>query len=341
VNRDHPEAARGLDVMALFGIGYGITEEAVLRSVASARSMPWVDEDDGLFIQAMCLMGDGAAYVRDSQLMDRIEPALAPYADRLVLDGTAAVCYGPVSTTLARIAAARGDLDRARRLYDRAAAQLRSIGAPLLLATVAAERARLDPTDQQQPRSEPATPQLRREGDVWLIAHDGGSIRLRHSKGLSDLSQLVARPGAPVHVFDLVAAAEGRSRVAEGEQSRNLGEVIDGRARAEYEQRIRDLTSDIEEAEANHDDARAAARDAEREMLLTQLAGALGLGGRARREDGDAERARKAVGMRLRDTIRRIEQELPELGRHLRLSVHTGMYCTYMPERPMERQCRP
>jgi hypothetical protein len=184
-------------------------------------------------------------------------------------------------------------------------------------------------------------PQLHREGDVWLLAYDGASIRLRHSKGLSDLSQLVARPGTSIHVFDLIAVAEGRSRAPEGEHGHDLGEVIDSRARAEYEQRIRDLTSDIEEAEANNDDARAVRLDAEREMLLTQLAGALGLGGRPRREGGDAERARKAVGMRLRDTIGRIEEGLPGLGRHLRLSVHTGMYCTYMPEQPMHWQCQP
>ena len=79
----------------------------------------------------------------------------------------------------------------------------------------------------------------------------------------------------------------------------------------------------------------------ERELLLTQLADALGLGRRARRQGGDAERARKAVGMRLRDTIGRIEQGLPSLGRHLRVSVQTGVYCTYAPERPMHWQCQP
>jgi len=45
--------------------------------------------------------------------------------------------------------------------------------------------------------------------------------------------------------------------------------------------------------------------------------------------------------MRLRDTIGRIEEGLPGLGRHLRLSVHTGVYCTYMPEQPTDWQCQP
>ena len=114
VNRDHPEAARGLDVMPLFAIGHGISPAAVRRCLASARDLMWVEEDDALFIHAMCLLGDGAAFVGDTELMDRIEPAIAPYAERLVLDGTAAVCYGPVAITLARIAAARGQVDAAR-----------------------------------------------------------------------------------------------------------------------------------------------------------------------------------------------------------------------------------
>jgi hypothetical protein len=36
--------------------------------------------------------------------------------------------------------------------------------------------------------------------------------------------------------------------------------------------------------------------------------------------------------MRMRGAIDRIERELPDLGRHLRSSVRTGIYCTYAPE---------
>ena len=67
--------------------------------------------------------------------------------------------------------------------------------------------------------------------------------------------------------------------------------------------------------------------------MLRQLADALGLNGRSRRAGPDpTERARKAVGMRVRSAIARIERELPDLGRHLRSSVRTGIYCAYEPE---------
>ena len=47
------------------------------------------------------------------------------------------------------------------------------------------------------------------------------------------------------------------------------------------------------------------------------------------------ERARKAVTARLRDTIRRIEAALPDLGTHLDRSIVTGNYCRYQPSEPL------
>jgi hypothetical protein len=44
------------------------------------------------------------------------------------------------------------------------------------------------------------------------------------------------------------------------------------------------------------------------------------------------ERARRAVGTRIRLGIERIEAAHPSLGRHLRHSVRTGTFCAYEPE---------
>lgn len=46
----------------------------------------------------------------------------------------------------------------------------------------------------------------------------------------------------------------------------------------------------------------------------------------------DQQRARKAVRRRTADALNRIEDAHPALGRHLRHSVHTGIYCSYTPE---------
>jgi hypothetical protein len=53
-----------------------------------------------------------------------------------------------------------------------------------------------------------------------------------------------------------------------------------------------------------------------------------------RRAGSPAERARTAVTARIRSGIARIAQVHPELGRHLRASIHTGTVCVYEPETP-------
>jgi uncharacterized membrane protein YccC len=164
-----------------------------------------------------------------------------------------------------------------------------------------------------------------RDGEVWEISSGGRGARFADTKGLHDLAMLLARPRQHLHVLDLVG-----STATAGDA---LGPVLDTTARRSYEARIRELTDDIEEAEANNDIARVERLDDEREQLLRQLADALGLNGRSRRAGPDpTERARKAVGMRVRSAIDRIERELPDLGRHLRSSVRTGIYCAYEPE---------
>jgi hypothetical protein len=65
------------------------------------------------------------------------------------------------------------------------------------------------------------------------------------------------------------------------------------------------------------------------------LSTALGLGGRPRRLGDEADRARKAVTMRLRDAIIRLDRALPQLADHLRTTVRTGRECCYMPDRPV------
>ena len=73
---------------------------------------------------------------------------------------------------------------------------------------------------------------------------------------------------------------------------------------------------------------------AEIDALTDQLAGAYGLGGRARTLGDPVERVRKAVTNRIRDSLDRITAEHERLGRHLANAVHTGTFCSYTPERP-------
>jgi hypothetical protein len=106
---------------------------------------------------------------------------------------------------------------------------------------------------------------------------------------------------------------------------------LDPRARAEYRARLVERHKDLEEAEARNDCEQAAAIREELDFIAGELVSAFGLGGRARKPGHPVERARKAVTMRLRDAIARIERVHPALARHLEKSIRTGTFCSYSP----------
>lgn len=332
INTGIPEATRGHDLAApfhLYTVGYGGTPADVAPGLAGWAGM-WrsAGADDGLTLFLGFHLACGTALAGDAELIAEVEPALLPHADRFALDGTGAVCYGPVSAALAALAAARGDLALAARRYGQAIAACRRIGAPLLQAQFERELAGLDHVTAASEPDPVRRGTMRRDGEVWLIAFAGSETRLRHTKGLADLATLIAHPERDIHVFDLVGAT--------GADRADAGPAIDAAAKAAYERRLEELTEEIEAADRRGDDNRAAALDDERAALITHLAGALGLAGRPRVAGSDVERARKAVGMRIREACRRIDAELPELGRHLRNAVHTGTWCSYRPDTPTE-----
>ncbi len=168
---------------------------------------------------------------------------------------------------------------------------------------------------------------LQRSGDTWAASFASKTVTLRHSKGLSDIATLLALPGSDVHVFDLadVAVVDTSSDT-----------VLDAAAMKAYRHRIRDLQEDLAEADDMGDIARSERAQWELDSLVEQLTAASGLGGRSRRMSGAAERARTTVTKRIRLTIKKITTMHPELGRHLDLSISTGVFCRYDPELPVE-----
>ncbi len=294
---------------------------------------------------------------------------LLPYADLFYVDGIGAAAPGSVEWSLGLLAGLVGDHAAAVGHLERAVDADIRIDAPL--ATAKARRAlgdalaaRDEPGDAErarrerelarafyasagieerveeltallgasQPVEEPGaveTGRWERTGAGWTVAFRGGSASLPPVKGMGDLARLLARPGTEVHVLDLVGPTAGAPRQGD------LGDVLDDRARAAYKRRLEDLEERIADAEADGDMDAVAAAAEERELLVAELTGAYGLGGRPRRAGDPAERARTTVTSRIRDAMGRVERELPELGRHLRASVRTGTFCSYEPERPV------
>jgi TolB-like protein/Tfp pilus assembly protein PilF len=164
------------------------------------------------------------------------------------------------------------------------------------------------------------------DGDHWLVSYDQRTVRIKDMKGCRDIALLLGSARERIHCMEIAG------RMAEG----HAGEALSARARAECQRRLRELRTDIEEAERDHDLGRQQALSGELSRLTAQLTAALGLGGRSRRLGDPAEKARTAVTWRIRTAIKKIGQAHPELGRHLEASIRTGAFCTYAPERAVE-----
>ena len=181
---------------------------------------------------------------------------------------------------------------------------------------------------------------FRREGDYWLVAFEGQTVRLRDLKGLRYLARLLGDPGREFHVRDLVAgegvwsgdAGRGTERGLAFSSGLDAGVWLDAQAKAAYRRRLAEIDEDIEEARAIRDDERSAQAAAERGFLLRELARAVGLGGRDRRAGSDSERARASVTRAVRQAMVRIHGHHPTLGEHLDRTIRTGTYCAYLPD---------
>jgi hypothetical protein len=270
----------------------------------------------------------------DRKLARRLVERLKPRAGQMVSGGVIGMTWdGPVSWALALAEQTLGRQAEAEARFQQALKQARATGGKPCLELIArdraATRAEAPPADAPPLAPDPVGFQMLREGDYWTLSCGQQVFRLRDVKGLQLLARLVSEPGRELHVLDLAGAPpDGDRRPDAGD----AGEMIDPRARAEYQARVAELEEELAEAEAFNDPGRAGRARAELEFIARELSRAVGLSGRHRRAGSAAERARVNVQRRLRDAIRRIEQQSQPLARHLQRSVRTGTFCCYSPE---------
>jgi hypothetical protein len=160
---------------------------------------------------------------------------------------------------------------------------------------------------------------------------------MRDAKGLGYLARLLRHPHREFHVLDLLVGDAPRADDAVRDDglaaaTPDAGAMLDEPAKRAYRERIAELEAEIEEARRWNDPERTARAEGELDALTRELARAVGLGGRDRRAASDSERARVSVTKALRSALRRLEDQHPELGRHLSLAVHTGTFCAYDPD---------
>jgi hypothetical protein len=162
-------------------------------------------------------------------------------------------------------------------------------------------------------------------------------VRVRDSKGLHYLQALVRAGGQEIGALDLARAGgvpAGSTGGADAELSPDVGtgadEILDASARAAYRERLAELRIEEAEAEQWHDTERVARARGEIDFLEREVLAAVGLGGRARKLGGEAERARLSVTRAIRGAIKRVGALDPALGERLDAAVRTGTFCSFM-----------
>ena len=170
---------------------------------------------------------------------------------------------------------------------------------------------------------------FRRLGHYWVIKYDTELVILNSSGGLSYLARLLVDPGRKIPAAFLLAAEMGIDpRIPVG----SSGPVLDDQALAAYRKTYHEITHDLEEAKRNHDHARMAELETQKETFSAEIEKATGLGGR-KREMSDSERVRKNVSNAVTRAIEAVAVEHVRLGKHLRNAITSGSVFSYDPER--------
>lgn len=309
---------------------------------ALIRETVYEDLSPGNRMRAHRLVAEAVETTAGSDSEERL-PELAHHWFKAAQAGDPAKALAYAERAAQR-AAAKGAHEEAARLYQRAlkvadlanATEERLVEIRRVLLTQRSATGSIHPEVGGSPQD------LRfvREGEYWTIFYQGTTSRLRDSKGLGFLAQLLVGPGREFHVLDLVNASKGVS-VAAGDRSQedlgseglgDAGEMLDATAKAAYRDRINQLRQEIEEADAFNDLGRSEKAQLELDALMAELSGAVGLGGRDRKAASAAERARVSVTKTMKDALRKISENDPALGSHLVSTIKTGTYCSYTPD---------
>ena len=320
----------GLVMLAEACVLLPVPEAALTLYVRLAPYPDTVPVQAGVYIHGPVAHGLGLL----SELLGRSDEAQRHFERALAISKQmrARPWTARIQLAWARLRAAQGDQQGSRQLLDEVRETAQQLGMTRLLNELGAVDSGPVLTDSvtAPPRVEAS---LCVQGGYVSIGYRGSQIRLRNSKGLRYLAALLAHPGVEQHVFDLVGLVDapgepGLDRRALGD----AGPMLDAQAKAAYQRRLGQLRGEIEEAEESGDQARAASAQAEIDALVSELARAVGLGGRDRRAASTAEKARLNVTRALRSAITHISRAHPELGGHLDHCVRTGLYCCYDPE---------
>ena len=164
---------------------------------------------------------------------------------------------------------------------------------------------------------------LRISGERVMLTYAGKICDLSKTKGLIDIITLLEKPHQDIHCMELMQVKDDGNKGIS---------VIDDTSKKAYQKRIAELQDELQEAESLSDSPQYEKLNEEYDQLVDHLSKSLGLKGDSRKVGSTPEKARAAVTLRIRDSIKKISTQNEALGRHLSNSIKTGLLCSYRPE---------
>ena len=112
----------------------------------------------------------------------------------------------------------------------------------------------------------------------------------------------------------------------------DLGPISDREALKAYKERLDELERELKTAREDHDDARVAELESERQIILDEIKGSTGKDGLSRKVSRVIKKDLDAVRIAIHRSLARIAEKHEGLANHLRKSLEIGSLCRYAPE---------
>jgi tetratricopeptide (TPR) repeat protein len=310
--------------------------------------------ESSVWLPAMFAIAECASHLDDAETAREVDTRLAPYAALPVMGSLAVVCFGSTTRALGLVQRTAGSLDRAVERLEQALVENRRLGhLPMTAITYAdlAEtlRRRGDADDldraresldraietgtaigldarvatwtQQRADFEVFAGTVVRHGTVYAFDAGNESATVPDSVGMRYLLALLTHPGEDLAAGDLAGVVN-----ESGSQP-----ILDDRARREFQRRVVEIESELDDADRAADIERSSRLRAELDALLEELERMVRPGGRSRTFVNADERARTSVQKALRRALAGIATSAPHLADGLQQSIHTGTTCRFDP----------
>jgi hypothetical protein len=194
---------------------------------------------------------------------------------------------------------------------------------------------------------------FRKEGEYWTVGYGAKTVRLKNTRGLGYLANLLRYPTVEFHVLNLLGGTASQRKEDEtGESDLSLprgtedlkkagihvtrpgdaGDTLDERAKVAYGRRVSELKEELQRAKKLGNVERADQAEEEIDALTKELSRVIGLGGRSRRAASASERARQSIAKAIKSVLDRIAQSDATLGDLFSRCIKTGTFCSYQPD---------